>query len=531
MPGDSVSAPVRFAWTFLVLLLVAGPLAALCIEAVSWARTQQLSNIATMFHWERQLGLLARSVAFSGSVAAGGLVVGVLAATFFWTWNSKTSRMVSLAMLAMIAVPPYLHALAWRHAISGINLVAHNTAMPELAFGGWGAAWWVQTMALAPIAAGLALLGLHTVDRRLFEAARILRSDMDAFIRIVVPLAAPPVLAATGFVFLFTLVDYSVPSLFLLNTYALEIFAEFSANHVAARALLIALPFLVLTLLAVAIIQKLLRQAALGPPPSGGAWAFTPVWPKSFGTLQGLAVAILGLQVIVPLISLVDMAGRWDAIESAASSTADELFLSARTAAIAAVACLPLALFAANRTLGAQRGWWLLALLPLGIPGPLVGVGLITLWNNAFTTAIYDGEPMLVLTYLARFMPVAALILYAQLRRIDPLLIDAARILRPGAVRLWIQVYVPLLMRAGIAAMLLVFALSLGELTASLLTVPPGEATITMRVYGYMHYGASEKVAALCLVMPLMTIAFAAVISAMAGAWRFLLPGALRWER
>ena len=49
-------------------------------------------------------------------------------------------------------------------------------------------------------------------------------------------------------------------------------------------------------------------------------------------------------------------------------------------------------------------------------------------------------------------------------------------------------------------AWLVVFVFSLGEFGVSLLVVPPGQATLPIRVYNLMHYGATDIVAALSLV-------------------------------
>jgi iron(III) transport system permease protein len=59
-----------------------------------------------------------------------------------------------------------------------------------------------------------------------------------------------------------------------------------------------------------------------------------------------------------------------------------------------------------------------------------------------------------------------------------------------------------------------VFAVSTGELGATLIVAPPGYSTLTMRIYSYLHYGASESVAGLCFIMILMALAlgFLAVI-------------------
>jgi iron(III) transport system permease protein len=77
-----------------------------------------------------------------------------------------------------------------------------------------------------------------------------------------------------------------------------------------------------------------------------------------------------------------------------------------------------------------------------------------------------------------------------------------------------------LLAAGGIA-----FALTTGELGATLLVAPPGQATLTMRIYNFLHYGATGTVAGLCLMMALFSVvAGAFAVLALIG-WNRLYPG------
>jgi iron(III) transport system permease protein len=80
--------------------------------------------------------------------------------------------------------------------------------------------------------------------------------------------------------------------------------------------------------------------------------------------------------------------------------------------------------------------------------------------------------------------------------------------------------YAPgLLVAAGILA-----ALTLAELGATLVVAPPGHATLTMRIYNYLHYGAAGDVAGLCLMITILSlIAGACTIAAL--YWLYRGPG------
>ena len=83
----------------------------------------------------------------------------------------------------------------------------------------------------------------------------------------------------------------------------------------------------------------------------------------------------------------------------------------------------------------------------------------------------------------------------------------------------WLRVRLPLLTPGLLAALCVAFALTLGELGATLIVAPPGQQTLTMRIYNYLHYGASDTVAGLCLAMAAGTVVAAAAGAALLAAW------------
>jgi iron(III) transport system permease protein len=379
-------------------------------------------------------------------------------------------------------------------------------------------------MALLPIAVGLSLIGFESVEVTMIEAARVVRSDIQVLFRVVLPLMAPILAAGTGILFLLSLVDYSVPSLFGLNVYSLEIFAEYSATNQPHRAFILALPVLFITLVVILFARVALRDAV-----QNQIWnrAGAYDWPVCFIWLQRFAVIIIILQISVLVLSLVSSVGTWNNLVSTASMSADEISFTFWICIAASLICLPVALAAAKEMEKKDwRGtlWWVLVISPLAVPAPLVGIGMVSLWNRPLWYELYGTSVMPVLALLARFTPLAAIVLVAQLRRIDPLLMDAAQIFDTNPLRTWLMVRLPLMTPGLLAAAFITFALSIGELGATLITIPPGQGTLTLKIYNYLHYGASEQVAGLCFMMVASTMlaGFLAVI--MLHGWSRLMP-------
>lgn len=141
--------------------------------------------------------------------------------------------------------------------------------------------------------------------------------------------------------------------------------------------------------------------------------------------------------------------------------------------------------------------------LPLLWSGLILGNGVNSVSQNVFRIS---GDAMLIWAYLARFLPIMVLVMIAQLRRIDTTLFDAARVLQVSLLQRHIYVSLPLLAPGVLGAMGVMTLFSLGELGTTLMVIPPGRTTITLRIYNYLHYGASESVAGLTLILMIVVV-------------------------
>lgn len=509
------------------LWLVHAPLLGLAWET-GRSLVQHPELLAQALPTERRLPLLGRSLALSlgAALAAGG--IALLAAPRFWRRHPARLARWRWLVLGLAPVPAYVHALAWLPARSALEARLGPDWATPLAWLGSG---WVLTMAFLPLALLVTLVALESVPRPLTDAAAVLDDDDQAYRRVLVPLAAPLLLVGLALIFLLGLLDYSVPTLYQLNVYAMEVFVAFSQGNEAARAVLVALPLLLVgALLTLTLGRRAARIAA-----AAGARARPSArplrWGRLLGILQLLAAAVVLLQAAVPLYTLTRLAGTGGQAMEALRAGAADLSYSLAVAALAGGLALPPALAAALWLQGARAGWssrgrWILAVLPLGLPPALVGIGLIAVYNQPLLyqprLRLHGTDAMPVLAAMARFLPLQALLVYGQLQRLDPGLIDAARVYQGSPLAGWLRIRLPLLLPGLAGAAALGFALALGELGATLVVTPAGRGTLTLRIYNYLHYGASDAVAALCLAMVALAL--------LAGAAAGLLLGRGGWQ-
>jgi iron(III) transport system permease protein len=506
----------------LFAVLVAAPVAALLVAAGQGLARDGLAALATMWPGVRRTLVLAHSIAFAGAVASGTMLAGTLIALGTWHRGARAAAVLQWGVWSLAALPPYVHALAWSAFAHGARLGLQAAGIAVATPSGWTAAFWVESMAMLPLATALAGLALASIERPLLEAARTQRADDTVWWRIALPLAAPMLAAGTGVLFVLVLTDYSVPSLFGLTTYPLEVFAEFSASNDPIRALAVAVPALAVGAAVLVFLQAALRDAASRPARDDRPWHAPPQWSPPIALAQRLALALLAAACTVLLASLLIEIGSPAHFVDTLVAARAEIGVSLRVAAGTALVCLPpaVAMAGALQRQGPRgAAGWAWVTVPFAIPAPLQGVGLVALWNRPLGVELYGTEAMLVLAGAARFAPIAALLVLAQMRRVDPALVDAARLLRPGALRTLLSIRLPLLAPGLLAAFGATFALTLGELGASLIVTPPGSATLTLRIYNYLHFGALQDVAALCLVLVAVAALVGFLALSLARAW------------
>ena len=493
----------------LFFIIVIGPLAGLAMDLARLVLSgSAFSSFISLFS-ERRTGLLLQSLLLAAAVAGAGIGTGILIATALWRKPEGVTFAVLLLVLALAPVPPYIHALTWSSAIAALNGELALIGAAPLPAAGWIVSFWVQFMAMLPVAIFLSYIALASVDRTLVEAARMVRTDTDILRTIILPLAAPTLSAAFGFLFVMSCTDYSVPSLFGSDTYALDIFSFYSASGSAAGALIAAIPLLIITLSVMTWCRFGIRRLAQTPNWTTGSWISPPEFPALIRAGQEGALALLGIQVSVIFIGLVLAAGSLPRILTTVQFSAREIQNSFLVVACTILIALPLAL-AVSRELDREDRygtlWWGIILMPLAVPAPLVGIGLISLWNTPAFAPLYGTFLMPVFASVSRFAPFAAVILFVQIRSVDPAFFDAARVFSRDTVFTTRRITLPLLAPGLFVASAVLGALALGELGATLIVTPPGFGTLAIKIYNYLHYGAAPEVAGLCLVMVAATV-------------------------
>lgn len=502
-----------------VLFAVVGflPVAAMVARSVHGDDGFSLTAYQAILSSGKQPALLmAHSMLLSLLTSALATVAGVALGVLLGKSDLPFRRSLTVAFAVPLLIPPYVIAVAWFEILGKGGWAGH--ALPSAAserlssalFGPWGCTGVLFT-AFMPIVMLFTLTYVKAVDSRLEEAARLVSRWPTVLRRITLPLIMPAILFAAVLVFLLTLGEVGVPTFLRYPVYPVETLTQFAAFYDFGAAAASAIPLLVVTLMILALEYGLLRGRVLelrAAAPGGGRLQIA----LGFWRLPvfGLVLGWAAVSVLLPLAVLVAQSSSPAAYIEAFRRASDSIAHSLAFAAIGATLLTLLGFFCGylihNRTLPLWRGVDGLALFLFTLPGTVTGIGLISLWNRPLTNVIYGTPAIIILGYLAQYAVLPMRITSAILDRIPRSMEEAARLSGSGWFTTLRYIVAPLAKRGLVAAWLIAYVFCLRDLGISMVVYPPGYDTLPVRILTLMANGAPSLIAALCVILILVTL-------------------------
>ena len=468
----------------------------------------------------REQSLALRSIALVLVTVGVSLPWGVVLVTIVTRTALPCRRLIDDLLTAWCFVPLVVQATAWQAGwgLTGI----WSSLVPRFAIEGFTAAATIHVLAATPWTCLIVARGLRHVPRELEESALLRMSAWQVIVRVTWPAAGSSIALAALWTALWVFGEMTVTDLFAVRTLAEELYADVAIGEVDGPPLGRTLPVL-MALVGASLWWLALRR--LPEPrhvqePSQRAFPLGRLAPL-IGLFMLVSLAVL---VVFPVASLAAKAGivvtptdvgitrSWSLVKCAtlvASSPlgyAREIGASAALVGCVVLVTLPLALVMTVCCREERRSsqLMLLALACLAaLPGPVVGLLTIELVNQPrlpWLVWLYDHTllaPTLALT--TRAVPWATWILMARRATIPRALDERLRLQGATTLERWRWLFWPELRGAVGLATLLVAWIVWSDLAASVLVVPPGVETLTIRTFGLLHYGAEDQLAGIAL--------------------------------
>lgn len=501
---------------FLGCTILLFPLAVLFLPSVgSSAIPLQLS------FWESLKYTLVSSLSTAIITILAALPVSwILAKTKF------PGKIYFLGIIALgIMIPIHAQAATWLLMLGRHGIISHYLTifMPNFSLDSMVGLVIIHSISYLPLAILMMTLGLWQIPGVLEEQTALYLSLWQRIGWVILPQLWPTMVATGLFIFALSAGDMGVSDILGIPTLAREVYVCLALQYRLDRALQMSLPLMLIAGCIVSMLWLLIRRTNLA------RLGIIADQPAMFHCPLSLSIAILLLSM--PYLWAIPVLGygvqTWKQFTNSFQSTQPEIIHSLWTGILAAVVIGCLGFILAWRMQQKSRLQWMwlgLLLILLLVPPTLIGLGLLRLTQIAmdipiigpFFIKLSDTPVPMLWGWLLRYLPYSTFLAWLAIRNVPQELIENIRLLGCGPFAEWWQTLL-LLKRPLLVTMAILAAFVWGELDTSILLIPPGTTTLTIRIFTLMHYGIRADVCAGCLfLISLMLV----VLVIGAGLWK-----------
>ena len=506
-----------------LLVLVALPLLFIILQAIfprfsAGSLEGAFSGVAALIADPQLPMMLGGTLWVACGVALMSVLIGLPLGVLRGLFNLPLPRLWDLLFLIPFLTPPYIAALAWTLLLQSNGYLQQLTGwdLNDLLFSRSGIVL-VMTLNIFPVVYFAVSRSLLASGQRLAIVARVHgASAWRAFWHITLPMLSPALAAGMLLAFTLAIEEYGVPAalgsragLLMLTVGIEKKLADWPIDLPGAS-------LLSLLLMAVALLAWWLQKRLTGdkevtsvtgkPGENSGAelgWLALPA-ALLMVSVGGVAVILPGASMVLTSLmgtlsggihgdnfTLRHFTALFAQQGDALSALGTSLSLALASALIVGVIGLLAAWLVLVQKIKGSAIVDALSLMPAALPGVVVGVGLILLWNQPFwPVSPYNTWFMLLLSYCCLLLPWPVRYVGSALRQLGHNLEPAARVHGATPLQALRLIVLPLVFPALLAAMLMVFAIASRELVTSLLLAPAGTQTVAVFIWRQFEQGS-----------------------------------------
>ncbi|MFW6293839.1 MAG: ABC transporter permease [Spirochaetota bacterium] len=443
-------------------------------------------------------GYVARTIVVTASVSLLAGAIGALWAWLVTRYQFPGRRLLEIALITPLAMPPFVVAYAYSGLFDPFGPVSRMLGDPALVYryfdiSSTGGLIFVLTVSLYPYAYLVVRNHMQRVSAREIDVAGSLGTRRP-FFRVVLPLSRPAIAAGMGMIMMDAIGEYGAAEYLGVQTLTTGVFRAWFAHGSLPTARLLATALLLVSLIAVSTERLSRGRARYTAGHSRGSHIVLR------GTRALLAIATAAMPVVLGIVLPVAQLARW-ALQSGAdprwATIASSTFSSFAMALLAAAACVAGGIvFAyvqrlAPGSLAARASGT--SYFGHAVPGGVVAVGLLAFFGGLTSIARLvspEASPLLVgslvgllIGYFIRYVGVAARPLESAFGQIVFDQDAAGRSLGAGTLATLFRVDLPIIWPTVLSGALLVALDVLKELPLTLVLRPFDFSTLAVRSY------------------------------------------------
>ncbi|WP_194206125.1 iron ABC transporter permease [Superficieibacter sp. 1612_C1] len=507
----------------MLVLLVALPLLFIILQAIfphfsSGVWQDAFAGVSPLLDDPQLPAMLGGTLTIAAGVAIFSALIGLPLGVARGMFRLPLAKLWDVLFLIPFLTPPYIAALSWMLVLQTQGYLQQFTGinLNDLLFSRSGIIL-VMTLNIFPVVYFAVSRSLLASGQRLALVGRVHGATAwRAFWHITLPMVSPALAAGMLLAFTLAIEEYGVPAalgsragVVMLTVGIEKKLADWPIDLPGAS-------LLSLVLIAVALGGWWLQRRLVGdkdvtsitgkPAENNGAHPGGFMIPiiTAMSVVGLLAVGLPGMSMaLTGMMATLSGGVSWDNVTLSHYAA---LFSQQGDALSALGTSLSLAFCAALVTglVGLLAAWLVvvqkikgrslidaLSLMPAALPGIVVGVGLILLWNRAFwPVSPYNTWAILLLSYCCLLLPWPVRYVGSALRQLGGNLEPAARVHGASSLQALRLIVLPLVFPAMLAAMLMVFAIASRELVTSLLLAPAGTQTVAVFIWRQFEQGS-----------------------------------------
>lgn len=515
-------------------------------KGTSWT----FDNYRAVFTSGETYAVLGNTLVF----ALGSLVVaGVLALTFAWLLERTNIPGRSLLFVLFIApsgMPLLITSIAWSLLLNPtngtVNQVLHTVLGVKVNVYSLPGMIFVQGIAMVPLTFLLIVGSLRAMNASLEDAADTCgASGFRTLRKITLPLLTPALLGTFIYQFVTAVKDFDIPLILGLpghvNVLSLAIYKNtHPATGLPSYGLASTYGFFLFLL---ALLPLVVYNKAIG---SGGRYATLSGRARRLKRVAlgrwrwgifAACIAYVCVTLLLPLLILIWTSlqpfysglsvAAWHRLNTAGWNTMFQDPIVIR--AIKNTLLMGVVTAAGTMVLSALISWvivrararsvWILdvlAFIPHAIPSIVLGLSLLLVYL-VLPIPVYGTIWIIIIGQVTLFTSLATRLMSAAFAQMQVGLEEAAATSGAPLRRTWFRVIIPLIRAPFTNGYLLVFMVSVQNLTIPLLLASPSNTVLSALIYQKWNYGLTTESTAMCVLLTAITISLAVFVRGVGG--------------
>jgi ABC-type Fe3+ transport system permease subunit/DNA-binding beta-propeller fold protein YncE len=479
--------------------------------------------------------LLKNSFFVAGLTTVLAVSLGFVAALWVTSLGAHSRNLFLAFAIIALALPPFLVTNCWLHFLGHTGVWRGWVPFDIFSLGG---SVWILTLLTWPITLLMVWSAWTQLESSQLESDTAVTGS--TLIRAILwPIGRPAIVQAAVLTFVLALNNFAVPAILQTKVFPDEVWIRFNTTFDTLGAIRLSWP---LVLLPLVMLMLFVRRGFEWPRTEGAATAKAfrrQLGPGWICTSAACAVILSALSIGLPVIQLASASRTWSELPGALAAGHSAVWNSVLLATLSATFVIGISFLIATfgsstRNSARFNSFNLFNLfnaflwLPFLVPGVLIGILLIAVFNRPFLTAFYQSIGIVILAFFIRYFALGWNTIAHSVPSVDADLTDAARLSGASRWQILRHVQWPQIAAQIAAAWYIVYLLCIWDVESMILVVPPGGETLALRIFNLLHYGHNAQVNALCVALlgvALAPLLLWKVCSVSRAAWERVAPG------